>query len=284
MARRIRRLAPLPIVLVLLAGLAPFPAGAQQPGELPTLADPDRPPARVMVLGVFHFHNPGADYAQFEGIDVLTPERQREIEAVTERLAAFRPTRIALERPVGEAEALQADYEAYREGSFELTRNEIHQLGFRLAARLDHGRLHPVDHRMGMGLDSLMAWAEEHDPRFAERFDRYIGQVVELLDRMRAEETIGENLRFMNEPDVVRRTHEPYAVQATVGADADHLGARIVATWYERNLRIFANLAGAVEPGDRVLLVIGAGHTPILRQLVRAHPGMRLVEAVDYLP
>lgn len=33
-----------------------------------------------------------------------------------------------------------------------------------------------------------------------------------------------------------------------------------------------------------MLLIIGAGHTPILRHLVRTHPGMRLVEAEGYLP
>lgn len=274
-------LVPTTVALTLLP--TPAEVGAQEP-EVPTLAAPDRPPAQVMILGVFHFHNPNADYAQFEGIDVLTAQRQREIEAVSRGLARFRPTRIALERPVAEADSLQADYERYREGAFELTRNEIHQLGFRLAAGLEHDRLYPVDHLQGMRLDSVLAWAEEHDPEFVERFDGYIGEIVALFDRMQAEETIAENLRFMNVPDHVRRTHEPYAVQATVGTAANQVGARIVADWYERNLKIFANLARVSRPGDRVLLIIGAGHTPILRHLVLTHPGMELVEAVDYLP
>lgn len=278
MARELRR-----IVLLVLLALPPAGLAAQE-DALPTLADPDEPPVRVMILGVFHFHNPNADYAKFEGIDVLTDRRQREIEAVADGLAAFRPTRIALERPVEEADSIQADYERFRDGGFELTRNEIHQLGFRLAARLGHRRLYPVDYRMGMRMDTLMAWAKENDPGFIARFDRYIGRIVQLLDRMQSEETIGENLRFLNEPEIVRRAHEPYAVQATVGARDGHVGARVVADWYERNLRIFANLADVAEPGDRMLFVVGAGHAPILRHLVETHPGMELVEAVDYLP
>lgn len=262
-----------------------LPAGvrAQMPG-IPTLASAtDEPPAQVLILGVFHFHNPNADYAQFEGIDVLAAERQREIEAVAGRLEAFAPTRIAVEQPPSDADSLDARLARYRAGTRELTANETEQLGFRLAARLGHERVHPIDYRTGMAMDTFFAYVREHEPEFMPRFDTYIGQIVELMDGMQRDATILENLRFMNEPDNVVRTHEPYAVQATVGAGAGYVGARVVAGWYERNLAMFANLARVAERGERVLLIVGAGHTPILRELVRAHPDMALVEAVDYL-
>lgn len=262
-----------------------LPAGirAQTPA-LPTLAsEGGEPPAQVLILGVFHFHNPNADYAQFEGIDVLTPERQREIEAVAGRLEAFAPTRIAVERPPSDADSLDARLARYRAGTRELTANETEQLGFRLALRLGHERVHPIDYRMGMAMDTFFAYVREHEPEFMPRFDAYIGQIVELMDGMQRDATILENLRFMNEPDNVVRTHEPYAVQATVGAGDGYVGARVVGGWYERNLAMFANLAAVAERGERVLLIVGAGHTPILRELVQAHPDMALVEAVDYL-
>ena len=71
---------------------------------------------------------------------------------------------------------------------------------------------------------------------------------------------------------------------AAVGAGDGYIGARVVGQWYERNLRIFANLATLAKPGDRILLIIGQGHAPILRELVRSHTAMRLVEALPYLP
>jgi hypothetical protein len=100
---------------------------------------------------------------------------------------------------------------------------------------------------------------------------------------MQREETIGANLRFMNDPATIARGHQPYVEMATVGAGDTYIGASVVAEWYERNLDIFANLARIAEPGDRVLLIIGMGHAPILRDLIRAHPGMQLVEPLDYL-
>ena len=241
------------------------------------------PPIQVMVLGVFHFSNPNADYAQFQGMDVLTVIHQEEIETIVAQLARFHPTKIAIERVPGEADSINADYQRYRAGTFSLSRNEMHQLGFRLAAQLNQAQLYPVDFALGMRIDSVMTYAQLHDTAFVTRFNATVAGVVQLLDQMQREETIGANLRFMNDPATILRAHQPYADMATVGAGDTYIGARVVASWYARNLQIFANLAKISQPGDRVLLIIGMGHTPILRELIRSHPGMQLVEPLDYL-
>lgn len=256
------------------------PSMAQSPKRAHTAA----PAVQVMVLGVFHFANPNADYAKFQGTDVLTPARQREIEGVVNQLARFRPTKVALERVPSEADSINADYRRYVAGGFQLTRNEIHQLGFRLAAQLHHAQVYPVDFQLGLPIDSVLAYARLHDTAFVARFQSTIAEVVGQLDRMQREKLIGTNLRFMNEPPNILRAHQLYADMATVGAgQGGYIGARVVGQWYDRNLRIFANVAAIAQPGDRILLIIGAGHTPILRELVRSHPGMQLVEPLAYL-
>ena len=247
-------------------------------------ATPSDPPVQVMVLGVFHFANPNADYAQFKGVDVLTPTRQQEIEAVVAQLARFRPTRIALERIPSESDSINADYQRYLAGAFPLTRNEIHQLGFRLGKQLHLPRLEPVDYHLDMRIDSVLAYAQVHDTAYAARFQRTISSIVQLLDRKQREETIGANLRFLNDSATIALALQPYMNMAAVGAGDGYIGARVVGQWYERNLRIFANLAALAKPGDRILLIIGQGHAPILRELVRAHTSMQLVEALPYLP
>lgn len=270
--------------VTVLCGLAVSAVAQEVKPSVPSLARLGEQPAEVMILGVFHFHNPGADFAKFAGIDVLTPERQREIADVTNGLAAFAPTKIAVEDPPEWADSINARYQRYRDGTLELSRNEIHQLGFRLARHLDLDQLYPVDFKMGMRIDSVMAYAASHDPAFVARFEVYIGEIVALFDRMQREETIAANLRFFNDPDNMDPANAPNVVQATVGAGDGYIGARVVAEWYERNLHIFANLSTIAEPGDRILFIVGAGHAPILRDLVRAHPSMVLVEPLEYLP
>ena len=277
---RTRFLSPFAALLPLLRAL---PVPAQTPAATSPVQVPGRTTIQVMVLGVFHFSNPNADYAQFQGTDVLTPARQREIDTVVAQLARFRPTKIALERVPAEVDSINADYQRYRAGTFSLTRNEIHQLGFRLAADLHHRQLYAVDFQSGMRIDSVMGYARVHDTAFVTRFNATVADVVKLLDRMQREETIGANLRFMNDPENILRAHQPYADMATVGAGDGYVGARVVSDWYARNLHIFANLARIAQPGDRILLIIGMGHAPILRELIRSHPAMQLVEPLDYL-
>ena len=52
---------------------------------------------QVMVLGTYHFANPGQDVVNAEADDMLAPGRQAELEALTRQLAAFHPTAIAVE-------------------------------------------------------------------------------------------------------------------------------------------------------------------------------------------
>jgi len=266
--------------LAVVLGVTPLTA--QEDEVIPDLAD-GRVPTEVMVLGVFHFHNPGADYAQFEGIDVLEPERQDQIQAITDQLARFAPDRIAVERSYDEPDSLNARYQRYLDGDFELSRNEIHQLGFRLGETLGHEWIYPVDYRLGVDFGALMGYAEEHEPEYMERFNRYIGEIVSLFDRMQSEESIGYNLRFMNLPTNIAPAHAPYAEQAAIGGGDTFVGAEVIAGWYERNLKIFANLAKVAQPGEKVLLIVGGGHLPIIREQVEAHPTMILVEPTDYL-
>jgi hypothetical protein len=70
--------------------------------SLPTaLAQPrppaDGPPVQVMILGVFHFDNPGLDIANIQVENVLGDKRQAEIRQILDGLERFKPTKIAVE-------------------------------------------------------------------------------------------------------------------------------------------------------------------------------------------
>ncbi|MFW6193262.1 MAG: DUF5694 domain-containing protein [Gemmatimonadota bacterium] len=54
--------------------------------------------------------------------------------------------------------------------------------------------------------------------------------------------------------------------------------------YWERNMRIFADVAAHARPGERVFVVYGAGHAYFLRKWVLPHPRLELAEPADYLP
>ncbi|MDQ2769179.1 MAG: hypothetical protein M3Y54_01595, partial [Bacteroidota bacterium] len=47
------------------------------------------PPADLLLIGTFHFSNPGIDLVKTSTFDVLAPKPQAELEALTNRLQAF---------------------------------------------------------------------------------------------------------------------------------------------------------------------------------------------------
>ncbi len=128
-------------VVLALACSSPSPLGAQQARSAPaTLARP-----QVLILGTYHMGG-SSDYIQTSTDDVLSPRRQREIEALVNALAAFRPTKIMVEAPLAHDSALNARFRRYAAGQDTLRRNEIDQIGFRLAKRSGHSRVYAIDY------------------------------------------------------------------------------------------------------------------------------------------
>jgi hypothetical protein len=82
-------------------------------------AEPE--PTIVMVLGTFHMANPGKDMHNQKVDDVLAEPRQKELAAMSEALAKFRPTRIAVEWP---ADVTRERYAKFLAVQFRCTRHQ----------------------------------------------------------------------------------------------------------------------------------------------------------------
>jgi hypothetical protein len=249
----------------------------------PAHAQSAPPRAQVMILGTHHMDNPGLDYANPAVDDVLAPRRQAEIAALAQALAEFRPTRIAIEVPTGRDSAINAQYRAYRAGSYTLARNEIDQLGYRLAGMLGHERVYPVDHRLDMDFGGAMQWAAQNGQgELAQQMGAAVQQIVAEMNEHIATTSVGAQLAAANSARA-DSMHGLYLLLATVGRDTTYKGAEEVANWYTRNLHIFANIARVAQPGERVLVIMGSGHGTLLRQFVDESPALDLVSAEPYL-
>ncbi len=249
------------------------------------------PHGHVMLLGTFHFKDASLDnFKPQHQIEVSDPDRQREIEAIAHALAAFKPTKIGVEAKPENAEALQSKYALYLRDEFELPANEIYQIGFRLARDQGHPGVHPVDAPGRCFSDRLdpTEFAEEHGQkdllRNAYRLSYY--RLARRLDAMKLEHTLRDHLLLMNDPVLLEKEHGIYLPRALGLRDGDQYPQAdgFVSQWYNRNLRIFGNIQRIIESEDeRIVVIIGAGHVPILRHLVQSAPNMTLVEVADYL-
>ncbi|MCB0547909.1 MAG: hypothetical protein KDD19_10010 [Phaeodactylibacter sp.] len=241
----------------------------------------------LVLLGSYHMSNPGADQFNLESDDVLTPKRQAEIEAVVKRLAAFKPTKIAVEAPYGDSATI-ARYQEYLAGKRELRRSEEEQIGFRLAKMLGHKTIYPIDVRMDIWPPALeqaiAANPAEHGPRMAE-MDQLGKAAITQMGQWLKEGTIADMLYEMNRPEFLDLAYQLYLriFLPTVEGD-NYAGADLVAAWYQRNLRIMSNLHQiGLTPEDRVLVVYGQGHVPLFERIAEDSPYFEVVSVLPYL-
>jgi uncharacterized protein DUF5694 len=233
--------------------------------------------AEVLVLGVYHMANPGHDIFNMQADDVLAPKRQAEIAQLSEVLKKFHPTKIAVEADVY-GDRIRKSYADYLAGKHELTRNEIEQIGFRLARELGHKTVYPVDVDGEFPFQRIVNYAKasgrskERDAMMGE-----IGDMVKAQSAYLASHTVLETLLYMNSDDKVAGDVGFYYREARFGEPGDWAGADLVSDWFRRNMRIYSNVVQLADsPNERLLVIFGAGHLGWLQHDFASNPNLRL--------
>jgi hypothetical protein len=227
------------------------------------------------LLGTFHFDDPGRDDdRQRVHVGVMSPEPERQIQALLDRLARYRPTKIAVEWSADRQAPSDSAYAAHRAGRLVLPANEIHQLGFRFAARLGHSEVFAIDaparwYDTSVSTDVLIDRARSHGQsdllQRGQAWDRYFTRLNEYEDSLKTQVPLAQYFAYLNRPERLRENLGRYLVgEMEVGGGDDHIGADMRAAWHDRNLRIFSNILRlSSEPDERILVIIGAGHVPL---------------------
>lgn len=243
------------------------PAAAAEPSSVVGPAPANA--AKVMMLGVFHFANPGRDLVKSGVIDVTTPANQAYLQKLATRIAAFRPTDVLIECEPSQQSRYDANYAAYQAGTFKVTSNENHQLGFRVAKAAGLARVTCFDEgEVGWNSEPMMAYIKAHEPQTQAALDATIKALSGREDREQATLSLGQLLLLSNDPARDRENKAFYLATNAVDAGASFAGADAAASWWHRNFRMYANVQRAAMPGRRVLVIAGAGHTAILKDLL----------------
>ena len=236
---------------------------------------------RVLLLGTDHLDIWDGEHGP---PDILSAQKQTEAAEVIERLKPFAPTKVALEMLASSQPKLERRYAKYLEGSGGDDRNEIVQLGFRLA-RETQATVHAVDADWTLAHGPVEEFFAEHpDERFTDDLSPELQAAVMDTWRASLELPLPEYLRYLNDPPVAQLNDREYLDRwLPVGAGHTWAGVDLVASWYRRNLRILANLQQASEPGDRIVLLIGSGHAPSLQHFLEVSGRFEYVSPLDFL-
>jgi Family of unknown function (DUF5694) len=241
----------------------------------------DAAKTQIMLVGTYHFGNPGRDINNVKAVNVLAPERQREIARVVTSLANFAPNKVGVEWP---ARVVEERYAKFRDGQLPESPNEVVQLGFRLAHERGLQSVYGLDIDGDFPFEAVATWAGNHGRK--GEIDALIaagGKEVERISLLQDQTSIGGVLRDLNTRESIERNHSFYPRMLTMGGGDDQPGVKLLSGWYTRNLAICARLLQQVKPGDRVVVFYGQGHIYLLQQCLREQPGVQLIDPLRYL-
>lgn len=256
-------------------------------GGVATAAEPQ---VEVMVLGSYHFGNPGKDVNNQKVDSVLVPKKQAELEALARALLTYRPTKVMVEMESSAADLALPLYRSFTLDRLKTEANEIEQIGFRVAKMAGHADVYGIDEQPAEGepdyfpYDKLQeaeakfgqkGWIDAANASFKPRF--------EAFEANQKVQSVGQLLFQINNAKQIRDERFFYYGVLDIGDTNAQAGADLNAMWYLRNAKIFAKLMHVAKPGDRVLVVYGGGHSYWLRHFAAETPGYKFVDPAPYL-
>jgi len=243
---------------------------------------------QIMVVGSFHMAGSTSDLVKVETDSVLTERRQGELQRVAKALATFNPTVVVTERETAAPDYIDPFFAEFDDKMLSENPNERVQVAYRLARTAGVSHVYGIDEQPSEGepdyfpFDKLMVHAEAtgQGEALQAMLDKFQGMVADEQQAMR-DLPIGEQLLRVN-TGLLSSADFYYALSAFDRGE-DQPAAELEAYWFMRNAKIFSKLMNVAKPGDRIVIVYGAGHKYWLEHFAEHTPGFAKVDPAPYL-
>ncbi|WP_428231764.1 DUF5694 domain-containing protein [Flavobacterium sp.] len=242
---------------------------------------------QILLLGTFHFENPGLDVAKVNTFNVMSDKSQKELENITNKIKKFGPDKIFVEWNYEKQAKLDKFYNKNTDSLLHKDADEIVQLALRSAKKLGHKKLYGIDYKNAdFPYDSLVKGMKEAGQldlikMNEETMKNYeIDQNKKIAKYSLTELLLDINTKASNEDNIGW-----YLETAIKGGKTDNfVGAYLVSEWYRRNLYMYALIQKLTESkDDKIMVLLGAGHTAMIREFVEHNPEYEIVELATVL-
>lgn len=250
---------------------------------------------KVYLLGTFHF-----DQVDTLVYDVRNEKHQQSIKKLTDIVIGLKPDKVFIEKmPEWEHQnRIDSLYQQYRNGNLSKARNEIWQVGGRVAAALNHPHIYQCDQpgRYGFYYNKLANYANSHNQQdklackgkgMTMPFTSFVKD-----DSLKYAVNLLEYVKWLNSEKVQASSHANYInVYPQIGNtdvfnyDSTYfLGANLTIDWYRRNILIYAKMLAQLDyTEDAIFLIIGNDHVPIIRQMFQDNSYFEVINTEKWL-
>ena len=240
--------------------------------------------SQVLLLGSFHFDNPGLDVVKTEQINVMDAAGQAYLKKLSEQISAFKPTVVMLEFDPAVHQEMNQEYQQYLAGDFALPANEMYQIGFRVAGLAGLKQVHSFDERdVQWQGQQLMAYMAEKDTDSMQAIQSKIADITARMNADHKRLDLQQLLVQSNQQAMDYENMDFYLLTNQVGVGAGFSGADSTASWWHRNFRMYARIQQQAKAGARIFVIGGQGHTAILRNLLNIDQRIQEEPILPYL-
>jgi hypothetical protein len=209
---------------------------------------PTPAPARiqVMVLGTYHFDNPGQDLHNMKVDSVLTTAKQAELADVASRLAKFNPTKIAVEAVSDRPDFVSNKFEGFTVEKLSKDPDERTQIAFRLAHQLGQKFVCGIDEQSNtidyFPFDKVDTYAKAHQQSAAlDRMQEKVAEMIKQMEAAQKTKPVRLMLADVNDAARVLSDHQNfYYALLSLGNEKEQPGAGVecsVVSAQRQNLR-----------------------------------------------
>jgi Family of unknown function (DUF5694) len=254
----------------------------------------------VLLLGTFHFNNPGMDVAKTKSFDIMSAKSQKELDVLSSKIKNYGPNKIFVEWSHNEQSTLDSLYDFYLKDQYFAyvakkypnrkfyIQDETIQLAFRTAKKAGHTKVYGIDYH-GAGdfpYDSLMKVAEQAQQKaLIKEINEDTEQYVKTSNKEFESLPLTQILINRNKNSNRRNDIGSYISQFNRAGGLDNfVGAYLNSEWYKRNLYMYALLQKSIEPKDtKVMVLLGSSHIAMFKEFIDLDNKLKSVELVDIL-
>ena len=211
---------------------------------------------KILLVGFSHYHE--LFYENEPSKEFL-----KKLDKLRNSLITYNATKICVEIDERYQDKISKFYNGYDVRNF--SKNEAYNMGFYVGKKCNLKMIHAVDwmeiDENQNGITDAVNWAKIHDNEFIERLN--------YLQSSRNNEDIYEVTLELNKPENIKFHEEIYGHMMLLG-DNWNTSIPWLTSWYKRNMIMVNNITREIDNDSRVIMIVGAGHLYILKQLLES--------------
>ncbi|MDO1449118.1 DUF5694 domain-containing protein [Rhodocytophaga aerolata] len=254
------------------------------------------PKKEILLIGTFHYNNPGADVAKTKSFDILSEKSQLELEGISSSIIKYNPTKVFVEWPFKEQSKLDSLYALYKENNYFTNeslsdfylKNEIFQLAFRVAKGNNLDKVYAIDYpETKFPYQEVMHDIESTNQlELKERIEKTIAQFTTEFDNMIESGASLKELTFAMNTKQMRDASNDLHINmfSLAGSTNDFNGVYLTSEWYKRNLYMWSLIQKYTSVSDeRVMVLAGSSHTAMIDLFVKENRDWKIKELKEII-